>query len=676
MKKKKLKFNLLLLVLAVVPLLISTVVLSLVLINTGSKEIKTVTHSEMVSLVNEIGTAFDYSVKCNETVLRDFTTAPVIKDYLLNPEDEELAAKAQEYTVSYFGELEGWEGIYLADWNSKVLTHPAPPVVGKVMREGDALKSLQNSMIEAGDGVYNVGIITSPASGELIISMYYAIYDGKTPIGYVGGGTFVNQIATHYSDVSSMGLSSAYVYFVDRDGVMLFHPDESKIGNPVENAAVKQVVADLAAGKHPGPEVVEYDYKGAQKYAAYYVANDSSYVAVLTADEKDALSVITALKTVSLSIAAVLIVIFVILAFYVAKLISKSVIGVTEAIKETADGNLHADTDIKSFIDEFDSLADSARTLQGILQKTIGDTQSISASLRENAATVAMLSEQSNDGASQISQTVDDLANGATAMAQNVQDISEQIVTMGVSVDSISDNVNIMNDACAESAESNKVATEYMDKLESASTKSVTAVKTISERVEECSVAAGKIQEAVDMISSIASQTNLLALNASIEAARAGEAGRGFAVVATEINHLSEQSNTSAQEIHNIIYDIINKVNDCVAGSNELTVIINEQMDFLNETKAKIVEMSDVNEKMIVSAKAIGEDTNALVDVKDSVVNSISDLSAISEENAASNQQVAASVTQISTGIADIANDSESTKNLAEQLQETVEYFK
>ena len=117
--------------------------------------------------------------------------APIVKEVLLNPNDADIQAKAQQYTLDFFGKLEGWEGIYIADWNSKVLTHPAPPVIGKVMREGDSLKSLQDSMINSENGVYNTGIITSPASGELIISMYAPVYDGDKIIGYVGVGTFM-----------------------------------------------------------------------------------------------------------------------------------------------------------------------------------------------------------------------------------------------------------------------------------------------------------------------------------------------------------------------------------------------------------------------------------------------------------------------------------------------------
>ena len=184
---KKIEFSLnmrlTLIMMAVIPMVVVALILSIVVISISSKELKVSTHNSLVEVIERVGSTFDYSTEENKITMRAFAEAPVIKEFLKNPNDAELAEKAEAYTQNYFSKLEGWEGIYLADWNSKVLTHPAPPVVGRVMREGDALKSLQDAMLAASDGVYNVGIITSPASGELIMSMYMPVMDGSTPIG-------------------------------------------------------------------------------------------------------------------------------------------------------------------------------------------------------------------------------------------------------------------------------------------------------------------------------------------------------------------------------------------------------------------------------------------------------------------------------------------------------------
>lgn len=79
MRNFKLSFNKMLLLLSLIPLLVAIILSSVVLIAAGSKEIKTVTNNEMMSVINEIGTAFDYSTACNEVVLKDFITSPIIR---------------------------------------------------------------------------------------------------------------------------------------------------------------------------------------------------------------------------------------------------------------------------------------------------------------------------------------------------------------------------------------------------------------------------------------------------------------------------------------------------------------------------------------------------------------------------------------------------------------------
>lgn len=138
------------------------------------------------TLLAKTGIIEEYVDKA-EKLLISYGEAPIVAELLKNPEDPEITAIAQQYTENFYANLEGWEGIYIAEWNTHVLTHSNPKVVGITTREGDPLKQLQDAMTAAGD-IYNTGIIVSPASEQLTLSLYAPVYDsdGSTILGYVG----------------------------------------------------------------------------------------------------------------------------------------------------------------------------------------------------------------------------------------------------------------------------------------------------------------------------------------------------------------------------------------------------------------------------------------------------------------------------------------------------------
>ena len=143
--KAKLTMKATLIMFALIPLVITTAIVSIIIVNVCSKELKTTTQNALKALAKETGAAMDYAIADNNSTLRQFATSPIVRDFLENPDDPEYKQKALDYSDEFFGEVEGCEGLYIADWNSKVLTHQNKDMIGVVLREGESLSGLQDN---------------------------------------------------------------------------------------------------------------------------------------------------------------------------------------------------------------------------------------------------------------------------------------------------------------------------------------------------------------------------------------------------------------------------------------------------------------------------------------------------------------------------------------------------
>ncbi|MCR5301218.1 MAG: methyl-accepting chemotaxis protein [Lachnospiraceae bacterium] len=675
--QSRLNMRVTLILFALIPLVVSSVIISIFLYNGAAKETKRLTHNALVQVIEGVGNSFDSMVNKNKEILKAYSSAPIVKEALENPNDPKISEELQKYTEDYFGKLDGWEGIYVADWDTVVLSHPtAPPLIGKPLREGNSLKQLQSDMLSAPDGVYNTGIMTSPGSGELIMSMYYPVEINGEPKGYVGCGFYINSIASAISDVSGLNLSSAYVYYVDNQGTMLYHPDESKIGNPVENAAVKGLLAQLSAGQHPQPDIVEYDYKGKTKYAGYYVGAQDHYIAVLTADEDDVLSGLDSIRLNSIIICIVCVLIFTVIALLIERIISVPLITISKSLEKLATGDVTVQCNAKSHIKETVSIIQAFKDLRDALSTSMKSVKDSAFVLNNAIVSVDGKTGDNVESVSQINTAINEVAETSQSVAENAQTMAEKAAELGNDIELLNDNVHNLFDASQTIKNANNEATECMKSVYAGANESVDAMRNITDKINETNSAIAEIGSAVQAIESIAAQTNLLSLNASIEAARAGEAGRGFAVVADEIRSLADSSAQSAKEIKQIIENVIVLSNGTVDISNRVFDVINKEQADIEMAQNKFNVLSDSVEASISEIDTIRQMTAKLDSIKVDLSNATTELGAISEELGASAEEVAASCQTVTDACSDTQSSTAEMRNINDDMSAAIEFFK
>lgn len=418
-----------------------------------------------------------------------------------------------------------------------------------------------------------------------------------------------------------------------------------------------------------------------EEYYVYYMpveADDGEVIGMAFAGEKASIIKETnqALMLKLNTIDTILILVYGIILFILAGKIRKPLAQAADCINTIANGDLSQDINIHTIIKENIILVESAKTLQTKLGEIISSVDGHVETLDSSATSLNSLANASSSGADQINTAMEELATTATSLAENVETVNARAIEMGEDISNIDSDVKSLNQHSVQMKEANEKAVSSMATVLESSNKSADIVNKIAEQVQNTNDAIAEITDAVSLIMNITSQTKLLSLNASIEAARAGEQGKGFAVVAEEIKTLSEQSADGAATIRNIADNILNKSRESVALSQEIKQLIEEEQQDISETQKDFNFLSESIESNISVAASISERTAQLDVIKQDIIGSITDLSAISEENAASNQEVSANVNNITDSIKDIADGVSSIKSVSVELSGLMKYFK
>lgn len=481
--------------------------------------------------------------------------------------------------------------------------------------------------------------------------------------------------ANNLSDVKLEGMDSAYMYVVQNDGTMLYHPTKEKVGQPVENAVIKGVVQQLQDGKKPGTAVVEYDFNGTTKYSAYTILNNEN-ILVLTADESEALAGITTVTGVAVGISAIVVLLAIIICFILGRRLMRPLVKVSTIIEEIANGDINADFGmVKETNDEIGLIIEKMKELTQSLGNIVGKIRNSSDTMSANSYELNDTSSQTLAANNEISKAVEDVAEGSTGMAASISKINENLLEMSNETKDINESVNEIRNQTVAVQDSSKIMNDKIKSMQNSSQKMDEGISAISKRIETVNTTVDKVSNIVSVIEEISSETNLLSLNASIEAARAGDAGKGFTVVAQEIRVLSDNTNTELENIKQIISSLVEECRYCVQASG---TIVEDNAKQKEEIKAVLDEFSALDEqiqKTAEKADEIEELVTAMIELNDDITKSSNSLTDVSAANAAATEEMNANIEELNAMMNGVSEMAGNMNDESDGLKEALSFF-
>lgn len=599
-------------------------------------------------------------VRSAEDTLTAYLRAGQIYDLLRDPSNQTVVAAAQKYTETFSKDIDHLEGIYASMWDTKVLTHTTAQVVGMVTRpDEEKRKPLHDAMLSA-ERVYNAGIITSPATGKQIISVYKAVLeDDGSPIGLGGIGIFTGALVERLNETAIDGLPSAEYYLVNIDTQeYIFHPDEEKVGTVAEGSFINTMISRARDKEEGFSDSLKYkDENGVSKIATFSKVSGYNWMFVISDKSSEVLS---SANHITLILAVIFLVCLVVLAVTVYLVIGKMITPlkvVEEAVLNLGNFMLNYSTDIERISHRTDEIGNIAATIKKLcisLNGVSDDIERILGELARGNLTVDAYENKSyyvgdfamilkNLGSIKVKMSA--LLSNIFAASEKVYSSSGQVASIAhtlsqgtpeqnASISNLVSNLGMIEKQIRDNSENCLEARSYMDKTAAAVADVDDKMGGLTDAMKKISDTSDKITNIVKTIEDIAFQTNILALNAAIEAARAGTAGKRFAVVADEVRKLASNSAEAVKDTTTLIESSIEAVNN----GTEITTQTASSMKALEEYTYQIKKIVD----------DIAESGSKQADMVVEINNGISGISSVVQSNSENAQESSAASEELS----------------------------
>ncbi len=344
-------------------------------------------------------------------------------------------------------------------------------------------------------------------------------------------------------------------------------------------------------------------------------------------------------------------------------------------MREVAKGNLTVEIEDLQRSDEIGQLNEGFNEMVDQLKTLITDVEEAIVEIQSTSSNLTSVAEETNAYGDEIVKAINEVSKGAVKQASDSEDTNRTAINFAQQIEVLHDKNELIFDASQHMKQSNQEGLVNLNRLKEKSQESSALIYTVQSVFSSLIEKVREIEGIVGTITEISDQTNLLALNASIEAARAGEHGKGFAVVAEEVRKLADQTSVATELVRTTLKGIeseTNLVNDEMKKTN---VIVHQQNDSVAITESSFKEIELAVEKIIAVIGDMTEGVAYLNSSKNHIMHSIESIALISEKNAATSEEVTASVDEQQRAIQLVSESSNDLTDEITALQESIRRF-
>jgi methyl-accepting chemotaxis protein len=580
--------------------------------------------------------------------------------------DRNLVTDARREFNRYMEYYPSVINIYAATKNGEILMHNLRNVPSDYnpLQEDWYQQAVQSKGLVWTNPYYN------PINELMVITAATPLYDRANMNEFVGVVAIDINLAYLIEMITNIQVGeTGYVFIADENGDVILHNKTEMIGHPVPVPELKESLIT----NHNG--LLEYTYESENKIGVFSTLDHLNWKLIAAIDKVEIRNQTQEILVFTLIISIIALFLSVIISLVFSKPIAKGIEHLRKVMIELKGGNFKVEAEIKTK-DELSQLASDVNQMINNVSELIKNTKEVVGYVLTTSEDLAASSEQTSASAEQVSATLEQITIGASEQASDSEKGAQFVDGLSRKVDSLSQNSEYMSEQTKEvllwSQKGEEVIVDLREKnqLNDAATKKIeSAILALDHKANEISTILGAIK-------SIAEQTNLLALNASIEAARAGEHGRGFAVVAEEIRKLAEDSQSSAEEINQIILDMQHESQNTVQVMKEVKDITGIQSTAVDNVNTTFNQVNKSIESITQLIQEMSSFLNEIVKDKNFIVEVIESISSVSEETAASTEEINASMQQQTSAIEEVARQAERLNELAEQVNKEIDKFK